>query len=500
VSVFAELGIGQRLVAAAAALGWTDALPIQRAAIPVLRRGGNVVLRASTGAGVTGAYGLPLLDRLAETERAGEGVRVLVVVATETRAGTVAAILARLAGGEVRVRALLPGWHDATVADVLVATPAAAAAAVETSRLKLGALDALVLEGAHTLIEPGRAAALEKLLVSVPPEAQRVITTAALSREVDRFAEAHARRAMSIPARPADPQEAGRVQARGTVSYMLVPDRAKQLTLARLLEDGAHRTVVVRDARRVEEVSDVLRERGYLQGPSGGSTEVVRFGNAAAAHATVAYDVPPDGDAFMGLDQSGVTVLVTPPELPHLRAVAEDVGITLKSTPAPRDPNAAVGSFRDEIRRALREEDTDAQLLLLEPVFEEYAPAEVAAALSALLRRKQPPREKAESTADAAAAGRGRPFVRLFVSVGQKDGLRPAEVVGTFTSEAGIAGEQVGKIEIRDTFTVVEVDAAVAERVIRALNGTTIRGRSVRIDYDRKTPAPGPRRSPRPAS
>jgi ATP-dependent RNA helicase DeaD len=500
VSVFAELGIGQRLVAAAAALGWTDALPIQRAAIPVLRRGGNVVLRASTGAGVTGAYGLPLLDRLAETERAGEGVRVLVIVATETRAGAVAAILARLAGGEVRVRALLPGWHDATVADVLVATPAAAAAALETSRLKLGALDALVLEGAHTLIEPGRAAALEKLLVSVPPEAQRVITTAALSREVDRFAEAHARRAMSIPPRPADPQEAGRVQPRGTVSYMLVPDRAKQLTLARLLEDGAHPTVVVRDARRVEEVSGVLRERGYLHGSSGGSTEVVRFGNAAAGRATLAYDVPPDGDAFLGLDQAGVTVLVTPPELPHLRAIAEDVGITLKSTPAPRDPNAAVGSFRDEIRRALREEDTDAQLLLLEPVFEEYAPAEVAAALSALLRRKQPPREKAENTADAAAAGRGRPFVRLFVSVGQKDGLRPAEVVGTFTSEAGIAGEQVGKIEIRDTFSVVEVDAAVAERVIRSLNGTTIRGRSVRIDYDRKTPAPGPRRSPRPAS
>src|SRR5690606_3433012 len=118
----------------------------------------------------------------------------------------------------LRVGALLPGWHDAAHADVVVGTPAAALAAVEGSALKLGALETLVLEGAHTLIEPTRAAALETLLVSVPAEAQRVITTATLSREVDRFAEAHARRAMSIPSRPADPDEAGVVAPRGSIA------------------------------------------------------------------------------------------------------------------------------------------------------------------------------------------------------------------------------------------------------------------------------------------
>jgi ATP-dependent RNA helicase DeaD len=57
-----------------------------------------------------------------------------------------------------------------------------------------------------------------------------------------------------------------------------------------------------------------------------------------------------------------------------------------------------------------------------------------------------------------------------------------------------VKGEQVGRIDIRDSFSVVEVDASVADRVIRALNGTTMRGRSLRVDYDRKT-STAPRRA-----
>src|SRR5690606_41798988 len=48
----------------------------------------------------------------------------------------------------------------------------------------------------------------------------------------------------------------------------------------------------------------------------------------------------------------------------------------------------------------------------------------------------------------------------------------------------------LGRIEIRDTFSIVEVAAASAERVIQALNGVTLKGRSLRVDYDRKPVQP----------
>jgi ATP-dependent RNA helicase DeaD len=69
--------------------------------------------------------------------------------------------------------------------------------------------------------------------------------------------------------------------------------------------------------------------------------------------------------------------------------------------------------------------------------------------------------------------------------VGEKDGITTRDLLGAILGESGIAGEQVGKIDLRETFTKVEVQEQVAEKVIRALNGTSIRGRSVRADFDR---------------
>jgi ATP-dependent RNA helicase DeaD len=92
-------------------------------------------------------------------------------------------------------------------------------------------------------------------------------------------------------------------------------------------------------------------------------------------------------------------------------------------------------------------------------------------------------------------------FARLYVGVGNRDGVRPGDLVGAIAGEANIPGAQVGRIDIRDSFSVVEVHADVAEQVIRAVNGTTLKGRSVRVDYDRgrREGARGPRdAAPRP--
>jgi ATP-dependent RNA helicase DeaD len=86
-----------------------------------------------------------------------------------------------------------------------------------------------------------------------------------------------------------------------------------------------------------------------------------------------------------------------------------------------------------------------------------------------------------ESTAGAAPAA----FARLFVGVGERDGVRAGDLMGAIAGEADIPGSSVGKIEIRDTFSIVEVPADAAQKVIDAVNGTTIKGRSVRVDYDR---------------
>ena len=74
------------------------------------------------------------------------------------------------------------------------------------------------------------------------------------------------------------------------------------------------------------------------------------------------------------------------------------------------------------------------------------------------------------------------------MGVGEKDGVGPGDLLGAISGEAGVEGSQVGKIEIRDTFSLVEVIPGVVDKIIRGLNGTTIRGRAVRVDHDRGSP------------
>jgi ATP-dependent RNA helicase DeaD len=72
----------------------------------------------------------------------------------------------------------------------------------------------------------------------------------------------------------------------------------------------------------------------------------------------------------------------------------------------------------------------------------------------------------------------------LFVGAGREAGIRPGDLVGAITGEAGINSRELGAIQIADRFSLVEVRAEVAGDVIRALRGTTIMGRKVTVRKD----------------
>lgn len=501
---FEELGLSPELAAAVDAAGFEDPTPLQRTAIPVIRRGSNVALRGSSGAGVTAAYGLGVLDLLALGARpwGSEAPRALVVAVSPERASEVATALAGFARGlDLRVRAMGPGWRRGP-SDVVVAPVDAALRGVQDSSLKLDELQVFVLDGASAVLALHGSEAVEALVVTVNPQAQRIVTTSEMTKGVEAFIQGHARRAMEIPPPRADRGAVPTPPSRGALFYVVVAPGEKENALAELVSrrtDMPH-TVIARTGARAGRLREALTLRGFAvaaERESGTTDSITVAGALDAAGATIAYDVPADARVLERMHADGV-VLVVARELPHLRAVADAAGFTLRTLER-RTRRGTIATFRERVRRAVAQEDLDPQLLVLEPLFEEFSATEVAAALSAMIRAREPPSATLTPTAAPAEPARPTAFVRLFVGIGQRDGLRPADIVGAFTSEAGVTGEQVGRIEIRDTFSLVEVEATAAERVIRALNGTTMRGRSLRVDFDRKTPPPSsPSRRSRP--
>jgi ATP-dependent RNA helicase DeaD len=84
------------------------------------------------------------------------------------------------------------------------------------------------------------------------------------------------------------------------------------------------------------------------------------------------------------------------------------------------------------------------------------------------------------------------PMTRLFINVGAMDNARPGDLVGAITNEARITSAQIGKIDIRENHSLVEVAADVAEGVVAKLTGSTVRGRRVVARVDQVADVEGP--------
>jgi ATP-dependent RNA helicase DeaD len=79
----------------------------------------------------------------------------------------------------------------------------------------------------------------------------------------------------------------------------------------------------------------------------------------------------------------------------------------------------------------------------------------------------------------------GADVVRLFIGAGREAGIRPGDLVGAITNEAGVRSADLGAIEIRDRFSLVEVPAEAADQIVRALKKSTIRGEKPTVRRDR---------------
>lgn len=532
---FEDLGLREELTRTLEEEEITEPTGLQAAVIPALRRGGNLVARASSGSGKTLAYALGILDRLQgpaeeeEEEVEGAGVRLLVLTPTPAEAERAALALTPYAQAVgLPVAALASTWGT-SAADAAVVTAATSDAmeAIRGSTFKLENLEALVIDGASSIQKLGHWDEVDALVELIPRDAQRVVITATASDAVDDLIDRRVKRALRFPAEPAIEGGAPSVPPEGAASYVLASEGEKlELLCAQLRgrEAGSPPPIVFcRSDERAAAVAEQLAIRGFLVGgpededahvaiaPGGATRDELLEETDGEAGQTISFDVPADAGSFRArhLGDPDAVVLVQPRELAHLREVAAQANLSLRSAPPPLDTSAAMAAlrtFRQEVRAVIEGEDLTAQMLVIEPLLDEFSAAEVAAALSAIARRRVPTLTKAAASAAPAAQPPARAateksaapgpapatWARLFVSIGSRDDIRPGDLVGALAGEANIPGSRIGKIEIRDSFSIVEVQADVADQVIRAVNGTTVKGRSVRVDYDRGGPAKRP--------
>jgi superfamily II DNA/RNA helicase len=248
---FHALGLAPALAQAAAELGFTTPTPIQKAAVPAVLSGSDVLATAQTGSGKTAAYVLPLLQRLmAGTDHTPRRVRALVLVPTRELAAQVGEVVRSLAQhlptrtktavvfGGVSINPQMLALRGG--ADVVVATPGRLLDLVEHNALKLASVELLVLDEADRLLDLGFADELARVLALLPAVRQNLFFSATFPPAVQELANTLLRDPQRVDVPSAEVQEAVVVQQ----AYLVDTTRRTQLLRQLIKTQGWQRVLV----------------------------------------------------------------------------------------------------------------------------------------------------------------------------------------------------------------------------------------------------------------
>lgn len=357
-------------------------------------------------------------------------------------------------------------------AHVLIATPEVLVELLQSAAVKLDAVRVAVLAWLDDLDSKGMQS-LETVMTEVPKDAARVVVASGAEAGVEQLVERYARRARRAQGATSD-------AAPVSISYLAVGEMARPMALRRILDalDPESASVVATASESRRDVELQLRSLGY-----GSDASDVRVGEApdAGAQLVVLYDFPTSSEQLRAMlapaSSARVVALAAPRQLPTLRRWAGGSVTPLVLPDAALRARTREETLREEIRETLAAGGFSRELIALEPLLSDHDGIEIAAALLRLLELD---RTRPRTTAAAAVPA----MTRVFVNVGEMDGVRPGDLVGAITNEAGLSKAEIGRVEVRERHSTVEVATAVANTVVSKLTGVSIRGRRALVKID----------------
>ncbi|HZA99171.1 MAG TPA: DbpA RNA binding domain-containing protein [Gemmatimonadales bacterium] len=380
------------------------------------------------------------------------------------------AVRAHVARGTARAMRQL----RADALDVVVATAETALTLVTRSALQMERVSSLVL--AWPELMPGEDG-ITPLMQDLPREAQRVVYTSE-AEKVGSLVERYARKALTTRLEDAEAPPAGPIRTVGvswTGRTRALADLVELLDPASIaiwtVDRGNHEAIAQSIAANQPEVRLVTAD-------------------APAAAAIIAFDLP-TGDRLRQLLSAGEVVVLVPP---GGEAYLARIAASRRALQLPGLLDEARSTEAAQRRRIVETIETGRShraLLSLAPLFERYDSAAVAAALYEIWTGSAPP---PTAPPDLPATA------RIYVGIGKKDGATANDLVAVLTKELRVDRTKIGRIELRDAYSLIEIPAQDAEQVAGALNGATVRRRRVaaRVDRGPTRPAKSDGRSARP--
>ncbi len=457
---FQSLELAPELVQVTQELGYEAPTEIQGAAIPALLAGRDLIGKSKTGSGKTAAFALPMLQRLDLERRELQG---LILCPTRELSAQVRRDLRtlgrnlpgltvlELVGGQPargQREALARGAHLA------VGTPGRVMDLLGTGALETDTIRMLVLDEADRMLDMGFGPDVATVVRRLPADRQTVLFSATLPDEIERMASAYQRDAVRVST-----ETTGSSAPSIEEWKVYTPPDDRFQALVQVLACRPHESAIIfcNYKASVQQVTDRLQAAGVSADRLDGSLDqfhrdqvLSRF-RAESVKRLVATDV-----AGRGIDVEGLDLVINY-ELPQQPEIyvhrigrtgrAEASGQAVSLAVGPED--ARVANVEHLTRSALTELKLDTQ-----------------------------GRGHRDLLLDLAGPATMR---SILISGGRKDKVRPGDIVGALTGEAGgLEGSAIGKIEVQDRLSYVAVQHHLAPMAAERLNHGRIKGKRYR--------------------
>ena len=541
------MGVSEEIRRAIEELGFEQPMPVQEEVIPYLLGNRNdVIALAQTGTGKTAAFGIPVLQR---TDARVRQTQALILSPTRELCLQIADDLKDFSkyvsginivpvyGGtsiENQIRALKHG------AQIIVATPGRLIDLMHRGAAKLEAVKNVVLDEADEMLNMGFSESIDDILAGVPQDRNTLLFSATMSREIEKIARnyLHDPKEIVVGSRNEGAEHVNHI-------YYMVNAKDKYLALKRIVDyyPKIFAIIFCRTKRETQEVADKLIHDGYNAESLHGDlsqqqrdltmqkfrqhlTQLLVATDVAARGLDVDdlthvinYGLPDDIESYThrsgrtgraGKKGTSISIVHTR-ERSKIRAIEKTIGKEFVQADIPAaeeickkqlykvmdqivktDVNEEeIAPFMDDINRYFEyidKEDIIKKIVSLEfgKFLAYYADAPEIEKPSTCGEKKKKERTSDErKRSHKAEAG----YRRLFINLGKADGFYPGELMQFVNRNMRGGRQEIGAIDLMSKMSYFEVPEKDAAKVMRALDGTTYKGRQVRCnDADRGTP------------
>ena len=538
---FEELGVNEAIRSAILGLGFEHPMPVQEEVIPyLLGENNDVIALAQTGTGKTAAYGIPVLQKTDATKKATQALilsptRELCLQIADDLKGFGKYInglhVVAVYGGASIITQIHELKHGA---QIIVATPGRLIDLMERGVVKLENVRNVVLDEADEMLNMGFSDSINTIFEAVPADRNTLLFSATMSKEIEKIAKSYLTdyKEIVVGSRNEGAESVNHI-------YYLVNAKDKYLALKRIADFYPHIFAIIFCRTKIEtqEVADKLIKDGYNAEALHGdlsqqqrdltmqkfrqhtvqllvATDVAARGlDVDDLTHVINYGLPDDVENYThrsgrtgraGKKGTSISIIHTR-EKSKVRNIEKIIGkdfvdgelpspeeICKKQLYKVMDDIMKTDVDEEQIEPYMKEIDRQFEYIDKEDIIKKMVTITFGRFLDyyknapQILKPSSKRNERSER-AERGTSGSRRPrkaeagFRRLFINLGKQDGFYPGEIM-QFMNHHIHGRQEVGHIDLLQRFSYIEVPKADAEKVMRALNGVSYKGREVRCN------------------